>query len=127
MFREMLKSLEDGVLPSAAALRQRLALALVKKAGILQQPRPCWSCDPKINPQTRHLLWAAVILEDEEALGQASWFFDQELQAGHPGLAPSEIRAELWRQLHALGDLASNHELRQELLARIDRAASHLP
>jgi hypothetical protein len=127
MFQEMLMSLKEGVLPPAASLRRRLALALVKKSGILQQPRPCWSNDPKINPEARHLLWAAVIIEDVEAIGLAAGLLSLEIQAGHPDEAHSEIRAEVSRQLHALSELMPNHELRRVLQARIDRAGSFLP
>jgi hypothetical protein len=127
MFREILESLKEGVLPSAGSLRRRLTLALVKKTGILQQPRACWSNDPKINPEARHMLWAAVILEDDEAIGLAAGLLSLELHAGHPGYAHSEIRAEVLRQLCALSDLAPNHESRRMLQARIDRAGSLLP
>jgi len=127
MFQEMLMSLKEGVMPPAPSLRRRLALALVKKAGILQQPRPCWSNDPKINPEARHLLWAAVILEDFEAVGLAAGLLNLEIQAGRPGEALSEIRVEVGRQLHALSDLTPNHKLRRVLQARIERAESFLP
>ncbi len=120
-------SLKEGVLPPGPSLRRRLALALVKKAGILQQPRPCWSNDPKINPEARHLLWAAVILEDFEAVGLAAGLLNLEIQAGRPGETLSEIRVEVGRHLHALSDLTPNHELRRELQARIERAESFLP
>jgi len=127
MFREMLESLKNGVLPSSVSLRPRLALALVKKSGILQQPPPCWSNDPKINPEARHLLWAAVIVEDVEAIGLAAGLLTLELQAARPGYAPAEIRAEVYRQLNALADQPPNQELRRALQSRIDRAESHLP
>jgi len=127
MFGELLKSLEAGRLPAPESLRKRLNPALVKKAGILQQPRSCWSNDPKINPEGRHLLWVAVILQDGESIGLAAGLLVQELQLMHPGASLPEIGRMVLRQLTELTGLAGNETLRRELANRIDQAAPFLP
>ena len=45
-------------------LKARFKAAVIKKHGVLQQPFLCRSSDKKINPSTREMLWAAIILED---------------------------------------------------------------
>jgi hypothetical protein len=72
MFTAMINSLKNGELPAPKELKARLPPALVKKSGVLQQPRPCWSNDPKINPDSVHLLWAAILLEDHELINLAA-------------------------------------------------------
>ncbi|OKY75360.1 MAG: hypothetical protein BM485_08825 [Desulfobulbaceae bacterium DB1] len=64
MFSEMITALQAGKMPGTSSLHQRLRGALIKKAAIIRQPSPLWPRDPKINPPSAHLLWAAVILRD---------------------------------------------------------------
>jgi hypothetical protein len=127
MFREMLNSLESGTLPPVIPLRQRLTAAMIKKGGILQQPRPCWSNDPKINPEGRHILWAAVILEDDELIAQAVGLLIQELQAKRPAAVQGELIAAVRQQLTALVEVAPAPELQRELRVRSDRVSLFLP
>ncbi len=37
---------------------------MTKKLGIINLPPPFWMSDPKINPKSEHLLWAALLLGD---------------------------------------------------------------
>ena len=64
----MIEQLKKGELPSQGYVRARLDVAITKKLGILKTPYLCWSSDPKINPVTKHLFWAAVLMGDREKI-----------------------------------------------------------
>ena len=66
MFEEMVSELKRGILPEVSILRQRFDRALVKKLGVIKTPCSFWTSDKKINPSTKELLWAAILLEDKE-------------------------------------------------------------
>lgn len=68
MFSEMISRLQSGDLLPPTGLRNRLNAAITKKMGVLKMPPAMWPSDPKINPPTEHLLWAAVILNDRDSL-----------------------------------------------------------
>ncbi len=66
MFSEMIRDLKNGKLPKIVPLKKRLQFAVIKKLGVIQQPYLFWPPDPKQNPPATHILWAALILEDNE-------------------------------------------------------------
>ena len=66
MFEEMVSLLKQGKFPQPDLLRKRFDRALVKKIGVVNTPYSFWTSDPKINPRTKELLWAAILLEDGE-------------------------------------------------------------
>jgi hypothetical protein len=66
MFTEMVSLLKRGEIIDLKLLRNRFDLALVKKIGVINTPYSFWSSDPKINPLTKELLWASILLEDKE-------------------------------------------------------------
>ena len=66
MFEQMVADLKKGNLPGDNALRQRFAAALVKKMGVIRTPYSFWPADAKINPPAKQLLWAAILLQDQE-------------------------------------------------------------
>lgn len=66
MFSELISRLADGHLPTKAELRPRFEAAIIKKMGVLKQPFFCRSSDKKINPSTKEMLWAAIVLEDRQ-------------------------------------------------------------
>ena len=66
MFSQMIEDLRLGRLPDPESLKGRLKFALTKKMGIISQPKMLWPGDPKINPPAKHILWAAIILEDAD-------------------------------------------------------------
>mgnify|MGYP000645514434 CR=1 FL=1 len=72
MFSKIIALIRRGVLPPSEQLQTILKPAMVKKTGVMQQPRPCWSNDPKINPDAGHMLWAAILLEDQELISMAT-------------------------------------------------------
>lgn len=79
----MLKTLTAGQLPEPRELEKRLSIALVKKMGILKQPYLIRPQDPKINPPAEHLLWAAVLLEDNEKFSLAAdILYTEKLESG---------------------------------------------
>lgn len=67
MFTAMLDDLRQGREPSPAGLNQRLQIGLIKKKAVMRLQRQFRHNDSKINPDSEHLLWAALLLEDEEA------------------------------------------------------------
>ena len=66
MFGQMVSDLKKGALPNNNALRKRFDAALIKKAGVIKTPYSFWPADPKINPQAKQLLWATILLQDNE-------------------------------------------------------------
>ncbi|MFC1837867.1 hypothetical protein ACFLYW_04230 [Thermodesulfobacteriota bacterium] len=60
----MVSMLKNGEIIDLNLLRKRFDRALVKKIGVVNTPYPFWSSDPKINPLTKELIWAAILLED---------------------------------------------------------------
>ena len=66
MFDEMVSQLKEGKIPQPDLLRKRFDRALIKKLGVIKTPCSFWSSDKKINPSSKELLWAAIILNDKE-------------------------------------------------------------
>ncbi|MFC1843624.1 hypothetical protein ACFLZ5_02405 [Thermodesulfobacteriota bacterium] len=66
MFEEMVSLLKQGKFPQANLLQKRFDRAMTKKLGVIKTPYSFWSSDKKINPSTKELLWAAVLLSDKE-------------------------------------------------------------
>jgi len=68
MFSEMVSDLSRGKLPEPVSLRKRFDAAITKKLGIVRLPRTFWMNDPKINPRSDHLFWAALLLKDRQRI-----------------------------------------------------------
>lgn len=68
MFSEMVDGLKHGVMPDSALLQGRCRAALAKKLAIVAQPPTYWIEDSKRNPDTEHLLWAVLLLQDADLL-----------------------------------------------------------
>ena len=66
MFNQMVADLRNGIIPEDYPLRNRFETALVKKIGVIRTPYSFWPADRKINPSSKELLWAAVLLHDKE-------------------------------------------------------------
>jgi hypothetical protein len=66
MFDEMVSLLKKGKMVQIDLLRKRFDLALIKKIGVVKTPYSFWSADKKINPASKELLWAVILLEDRE-------------------------------------------------------------
>jgi hypothetical protein len=66
MFEEMVSLLKQGQIQQPDLLRKRFDRALIKKLGVIKTPYSFWSSDKKINPDSRELLWAVLLLEDRE-------------------------------------------------------------
>ena len=67
MFTEMVFLLKSGEIIDLNLLRKRFDRALVKKIGTINTPYPFWPSDPKINPSTKELIWAAILLGDRDS------------------------------------------------------------
>ena len=62
----MISDLKKGIIPANYPLRNRFETAMVKKMGVIRTPYSFWPADRKINPSTKELLWAAILLHDNE-------------------------------------------------------------
>lgn len=67
MFGQIIAGLRNGTLPDHNLLRKRFDAALIKKMGVIKTPYSFWPADPKINPPAKHLLWAAILLHDQDS------------------------------------------------------------
>lgn len=124
MFSEIIRLLRSGVLPSDEQLIRRLKPAMVKKGGVLQQPRMCWSNDPKINPDTVHLLWSAILSGREDLIFIAvGMLFVEQGGGGLDELTPEMAGDLILLQGDALQALASDRDFGRVLLEKVNEAA----
>lgn len=115
MFSEMVDGLKHGVLPDPALLHGRCRAALTKKLAIVSQPPTYWIDDSKRNPDTEHLLWAALLLQDPDLLDVVIGIILME-QAESDGLSAEEFMQESVTHLLALAPCKSfADQLRQQL------------
>lgn len=80
MFSSLIKSIEKGELPELSGLRKKFDFALVKKMGIVSLPYHFWQTDPKINPPSSQLLWAAILLGDRNAVVTVVGIIQKEME-----------------------------------------------
>lgn len=132
MFSQMIADLQHGLLPAAEALRARLQVAMVKKLAMLRLPRQFHHNDPKINPDTEHMLWAAILLEDADAIQTVQMILSTEAQTRHEAQrgamaacrTPPEPAAVVAASLQRLARLAVGEELNQLLKLKIEKTSS---
>ena len=98
-----------------------VCLALIKKQGVLQQPPPCWTNDPKINPRADHLLWATVILGSEEDISAAAGLLITELQE-KPGDTDADTVGQVLNILKELPAMVPGAKLKESLSSLITKA-----
>lgn len=80
MFNQMVSDLKNGIIPEEYPLRNRFETALVKKTGVIRTPYSFWPADKKINPSSKELLWAAVLLHDKENYRMIEAIISSELE-----------------------------------------------
>ena len=80
MFNHMVSDLKLGILPEEYPLRKRFEAAIIKKMGVIRTPYSFWPADRKINPSTKELLWASVLLNDQENYRMIEAFISTELE-----------------------------------------------
>ena len=71
MFSEMIAAVNNNEAPELVSLQKRFDFALTKKLGIVKLPPAFWMQDPKINPRSDHLFWAALLLKDRNRIDMA--------------------------------------------------------
>ena len=123
MFSEIIKLLKRGKLPSPEELQIRLKPAMVKKSGVMQQPRLCWSNDPKINPDSVHMLWAAILLEDHGLISMAVGMIFIEEGNELDVLTPGKGRELILEKGSGLLALAPTPDFKIILAEKVNRAA----
>lgn len=99
MFNQMVSDLKLGLLPEEYLLRKRFEAAIIKKMGVIRTPYSFWPADKKINPQARELLWAAVLLNDQD----------------NYRIIEAVVSSELEEKQRAKGNQISNHDLTQKV------------
>lgn len=67
----MIAALHNKEMPEPATLLKRYDFAMIKKLGIIKLPPAFWMRDPKINPRSDHLFWAALLLKDRKRIDMA--------------------------------------------------------
>jgi hypothetical protein len=80
MFEQMVADLKEGTFPEKNLLRKRFEAALIKKIGVIKTPYSFWPADTKINPLAKQLLWAAILLLDQENLKTVEAIITTELE-----------------------------------------------
>ncbi len=115
MFAEMVSDLGEGKLPEVALLRGRCHAAVTKKLAFVRLPPVYWENDPKRNPDTRHLLWAILLLQDQEMLDVLKGIILME-QAEREGKSLAEFMEQSLKELF---ELAPDAEFREELAKQV--------
>ena len=80
MFEQMVSDLRNEKLPESTLLRKRFEAALIKKLGVIRTPYSFWPADTKINPPSKQLLWAAILLHDIENFRMVEAIISSELE-----------------------------------------------
>ena len=111
MFSGMVADLERGVLPDIGLLRGRCHAAVTKKLAVVRLPPAYWEKDPKRNPDTRHLLWAVLLVQESDLFEVIKGIILME-QAEGEGLSAEDY---FQKGLSELLALAPDHRF-QELL-----------
>ncbi len=119
MFAEMVSDLERGIFPDSNMLRGRCHAAVTKKLALIRLPPTYWENDPKRNPRTRHLLWAALLLHDEDLLEVVKGIVLME-QAEGEGLSAGEFYQSSLNDLMALAPNRGFAEMLRENVAWVD-------
>lgn len=123
MFSGMINALRQNRLPEATTLKARLRAAVVKKMAILRQPYLFWPQDTKINPPARHLLWAAVLLQDRENFELAADILVTEKLESSDALSLPDLltirRQLISEQLDELISIVNDNNLKTLLLEKI--------
>lgn len=111
MFAEMVSGLNEGKIPDVSLLRGRCHAAVTKKLAFVRLPPTYWENDPKRNPDTHHLLWAVVLLQDSDMLEILKGIILME-QAEREGLSLEEF---IQQSLTRLFDLAPGSGFKAKL------------
>ena len=127
MFSKMIELLKRGKLPSPEELRaRRLKTATIKKSGVLQQPNPCWSNDPKINPDSVHLLWAAILQGYQERINIATGMIFVEQGNEWNVLTPWKARGLIMEKGPGLLALAPTPGFKNILTEKVNKAVDSI-
>ena len=82
----MVSSLKKGEVTDLNILRKRFDTALVKKIAVISTPYSFWTSDPKINPPTKELIWAAILLHSSDNYKLLSGIFATETNEKKQGV-----------------------------------------
>lgn len=116
MFTEMVRDIEQGLLPDRRLLRGRCHAAVTKKLALVRLPPAYWERDPKRNPDTRHLLWAILLLHDPDLFEVIKGIILME-QAEGEGLSAEEF---FKNSLDGLLALAPDPHFKELLQGQVD-------
>lgn len=126
MFSEMIAALRNGDAPEPVSLQIRFDFAMIKKLGVIKLPPAFWVRDPKINPRSDHLFWAALLLNDRARIDMALSVLAVEL-AEMPGNGEEKSRNladERARELvRGLLELMPGRDARESFALKLGRLA----
>lgn len=101
MFSGMIEDLKNGNLPDPALLRGRCHAAVTKKLAFVRLPPTFWENDPKRNPNSSHLFWAVLLIDDRDMLDIVKGIILME-QAEREGLSMEDFAAQSLDILYSL-------------------------
>ena len=130
MFSEMIKDLQSGSEPALPPIRQRLQAAMVKKLAMMRLNKEFQHNDSKINPETEHMLWAAILLEDHDAvetlasilLTEAYDRYEAQRGAMDAPTSPPDPNDVLSSCAHKLVTISSQNKLQKLVKEKIQKA-----
>lgn len=121
MFTEMINQLQAGKLPDEARLNGLLTAALVKKTAIVKMPPQFWYEDPKMNPLSNHLLWAAIVLGDKEKFFLIEGILLEEWMGRGRSGEVMKLEEFIEKQLHELLCLLPDQLVRRQVVKNIKK------
>lgn len=124
MFEEMVSQLKQGKIPQPDLLRKRFDRALIKKLAVIKTPPSFWTADKKINPASKELLWAAILLGDSDSFLLVEGIIATELSEKQRFSSRSpdmqSVNKLTGNIINDLLDLAPSEEFRQFLKKKIE-------
>lgn len=119
----MVRDLSCGELPDEQRLRGWFRAALTKKLAIVSLPPAFWENDPKRNPDTIRLLWAATLLKDLD--GCRCIQIVMATEKDEQGLEKS-VEKRIEDGLNSLLELGATAGIREFLQERVHFIKNHL-
>lgn len=126
MFSEMITCLTNNKFPDKSPLKGRLHIALIKKEAIFALPHNFRVSDPKMNPRSDHMIWAAVLIEDKDLfdLTTTILFTEKSMLDPHKALSATHQAELVEKVLTKLLALPTNKNIQlklQETIQNISR------
>lgn len=88
---------------------------MIKKEAVLALPPPFRVSDPKINPNAKHMIWAAILLEDSELFAITTSIFITELSSQHRQYTKQDHQQHIDNIISELPEVPQNSSIQKQV------------